>query len=201
MIKFIKNNIPNSLKRRLKLGLRNILETPIYYAFKRECVPKKDIKRVVFVCKGNVCRSPFAEQLMRSLVTERGISVESCGLRVNQGAVPPCEAIDAALTFNVDIRDHIPKHISVIDLNSIDLLIPMEYCQYREVLVLVPDTKQNVHLLREFTPVPDSLLCNIADPYGQPIDEYIKCYSLIRSAVYSLYSKMFNDSSVIERLR
>ena len=64
--------------------------------------------KVLFVCLGNTCRSPFAEGLARRLAGERGIEAEfaSAGEIALSGRGSPPDAVDAALAYGVDLSGH-----------------------------------------------------------------------------------------------
>lgn len=180
--------IPKFVKRRTKLVLRNMAQTPAYIMARRG--HRTDVsltRRIIFVCKGNVCRSPFAEHLFRSFGPDGKILVKSCGLKVDQSASSPNEAIHAARSFGINLSGHRARRMDLTEMDQIDLIVPMEYHQYRELIQLSPAIKEKVYLMREFIPFPTNMFCNIDDPYGCNQQEYYKCYLLIQAAVFNLY--------------
>ena len=184
----IKKIIPNNVKRNIKLFLRNCLESPQYYFSSRPSSTYKKYRHIIFVCKGNVCRSAYAEYALRKLVSEQNKSViiESCGLEVNQGQYPPHEAVKVARDLNIDMVGHISKGLKECDITRADLILAMEYGQYKNLLNLCPEKEKNIKLLRNFSPFPYPLFCNIADPYGWGKNEFRKSFILIDRSLKTL---------------
>lgn len=72
----------------------------------------QQVTSILYVCKGNLCRSPFAEYLSRKIIQKKGIrslKVESAGLQVNRSRPSPKEALIAAESFGIDMRAHKSK--------------------------------------------------------------------------------------------
>ena len=120
MLNNLKEKIPNSTKRKIKHFLINCIDSLRY---KLECCEfsrPSDIyaKKIIFICKGNVCRSAFAEYSMKKLTKGTQITVQSCGLKVNQGKNPPQEAIEIANKYSCDLSMHISKSIDSCNINE-----------------------------------------------------------------------------------
>ena len=71
--------------------------------------------KILLVCTGNTCRSPFAEGLARRLASERGMSVEfdSAGEQAREGAHCPPEAVATARRHGVDLSAHRARRLTV----------------------------------------------------------------------------------------
>jgi protein-tyrosine phosphatase len=81
---------------------------------------------VVFVCTGNVIRSPVAAALLRRAVEGAPIHVDSCGL-LDLGPVPAHpEAILAAHALGLDLRDHRARALAQEELQDVDLVLGFE---------------------------------------------------------------------------
>lgn len=166
-------------KRECKLLARNIYET-VLYRLDRSKRTSEPAKRVVFVCTGNICRSAFAEYLMKVEFKGKFLSIESCGLNVLKSAPSPLEVKMTAEKFGLNLEDHSSKGLECCDMEHADLILAMEYWQYRKLVELLPHKKENIKLLREFAPFPINLLCNINDPFGQSEDVFERCFHQIK---------------------
>ncbi|MBE0501801.1 MAG: hypothetical protein IBX47_10195, partial [Desulfuromonadales bacterium] len=93
------------------------------------------------------------------------------------------EAVLAGREFGVDLAAHCSKGFEVCDLKSAELIVPMEYGQYRRLVDLYPGYKNKIHLLRDFAPWPDRLFCNIYDPFGLGEAEFRRCFGGMRVAL------------------
>lgn len=87
--------------------------------------------KVLFVCLGNICRSPSAEGVFRSLVEQAGLSekvhIDSCGTgdwHIGKG--PDARALEAARRRGIDISDLRARQFSPQDLDSFDYVLVMD---------------------------------------------------------------------------
>lgn len=90
------------------------------------------MKKVIFVCLGNICRSPMAEMMMKQLVTKSGltgqIQVESRSTSTYEiGNSPHPGAIRELQKENITIVDHSAQQISQADFQQADLIIGMDH--------------------------------------------------------------------------
>jgi protein-tyrosine phosphatase len=83
--------------------------------------------KVLFVCAGNICRSPFAEALARRLATERGLDVEfaSAGEIALEGDRCTRDAIAAAKEHGVDLSAHRAHRLTVEQQSAVDRVVPL----------------------------------------------------------------------------
>jgi protein-tyrosine phosphatase len=129
---------------------------------------------ILFVCMGNICRSPTAEGVFRRLVTERapdlGIEIDSPGTHdYHVGEPPDRRAIEAALRRGVDIRDLRARLVEVTDFAQFDLVIAMDRLNREILLDRSPvQYRDRVRLFLEFAPAIDEE--DVPDPYyGGPV--------------------------------
>lgn len=177
----IKKWIPAPLKRdsrRLLVGVGDSLR------YRHMDKPMKSVVRhVIFVCKGNICRSAFAEEALRKRLDGEGMRVESCGLQAVSGAQPPEEAIRAAAKFDIDLSAHRARTPEECGMAEADLIVAMEFGQLLDLSARFPQWSERLALLRPFAPWPASLLCNIDDPYGCEARVYHRCFATINRAL------------------
>jgi protein-tyrosine phosphatase len=128
--------------------------------------------RILFVCMGNICRSPTAEAVMRSLVREAGledeIEIESAGIGDwHAGQAPDRRATAAAQARGVTLEGT-ARQVRPRDFADFDLLLAMDRDNLRELRALAPDAEaaEKVRMLREFDPdsagAPD---LDVPDPF------------------------------------
>lgn len=85
------------------------------------------VERFVWVCTGNICRSPYAEYRARVM----DLPSVSCGLHTAGGVSAPTEAIEVAAKRGIDLRDHRSTSIADLPVDASDLLVAMEPRQVR----------------------------------------------------------------------
>lgn len=149
----------------------------------RQEVPRS----ILFVCTGNICRSPYAEARLRAVLrgTElEAVKIESAGfIGPGRPADPRGSAI--ALARGVDLSRHQSRLIGPADAARFDLIVAMTR-QHRTDLIrrfdLEPD---RVVLLGDFT-LQDGGPREILDPYGKPDHEFERVFDQIESAIQGL---------------
>lgn len=167
--------------------LRNIWQSLRFHATGHVCKIAHNPKHIVLVCKGNICRSAFAEHYLR-MISNSEVVVESVGLDADQGVSSPAEAVRVACAFGVDLSLHKPRKIDMSRMITADLIIGMEYDHYRRLVQMMPNKHEQIRLLRTFLPFPYKILVNIDDPYNRGVREYERCFFQISRAV-SLLTK------------
>ncbi len=114
--------------------------------------------RLLFVCMGNICRSPTAEGVMRRLVRDEGledrIEIDSAGTGSwHVGEAPDERATAAARRRGIEL-DGTARQFSAVDFDDFDLILAMDARNLRELERLAPDdqARAKVRLFREFDP-------------------------------------------------
>jgi protein-tyrosine phosphatase len=126
--------------------------------------------RLLFVCMGNICRSPTAEGVMRRLLEEAGLTdrveVESAGTGGWHVGEPPDERATLAARRRGVTLAGAARQVRAADFRDFDLLIAMDRANLRELLAAAPDEEaaERVRLLREFDPASSGDL-DVPDPY------------------------------------
>jgi protein-tyrosine phosphatase len=124
--------------------------------------------RILFVCLGNICRSPTAEAVMRGLIAESRldgeVEVESAGTgNWHLGEPPDARAVDAASARGVELEGA-ARQVDAADFDAFDLLVAMDRSNRDELLRMARDdeARGRVRLLREFG---DGEELDVPDPY------------------------------------
>ncbi len=124
--------------------------------------------RILFVCMGNICRSPTAEGVMRRLLEDEGLDIEidSAGTGGWHAGEPPDERATLAARRRGVTLEGAARQVRPEDFRRFDLLIALDRSNLRELLARAPDEEaaEKVRLLREFDPAADGDL-DVPDPY------------------------------------
>ena len=192
MLDFVKRKIPIKFKIKFKRFIRDLWQSIAYLATRKK-IDIKNINHIVFVCTGNICRSSFAEYLLRKKIEHRQIRIESCGLDVTQAVCSPIEAVIAGEAHCVDLRAHRSKSVDECDLTNADLIIPMDYGHYYRLISIYPEYKTKIKLLRDFMKKPYGLICNIHDPFGLDQNEFNNCFKNIKFCLDGIIKIYYSD--------
>jgi protein-tyrosine phosphatase len=149
--------------------------------------------RLLFVCLGNICRSPTAEGVMRHLLREEGltdrVAVDSAGTGSwHVGSPPDARSTEAARARGV-VLDGAARQVTALDFDDWDLLLAMDRSNQRALLGLAPDgeAREKVRLLREFDPeaVAHGDL-DVPDPYYGGEDGFGHVFDVVERACRGL---------------
>lgn len=133
--------------------------------------------RVLVVCHGNICRSPFAAALLARDLAPAGVHVESAGF-MGPGRPCPREAVTAAARWGVDLSAHSSTLLTAVRARSADLVVVMDAAQGRAVCDWFGRWRRDVLVLGDLDPAPITARA-IRDPVEQSIDVFVETYARI----------------------
>lgn len=155
--------------------------------------------RILFVCMGNICRSPTAEGVFRRLVAERvpgvEIEVDSAGTHdYHVGDPPDPRSIAAAARRGVDLRQLRARLIRDEDFERFDLIIAMDRLNRETLLERSPAPfRERIRLFMEFAG--DREVEDVPDPYYGGAPGFERVLDLAEEAAAGLLDE------VLERAR
>ena len=141
---------------------------------------------ILFVCTGNICRSPMAEGLLRHMLAVRSVrwvNVCSAGTHALDGRPAEPHAIAAARELGADITAHRARSLDRDSVERADLILVMEHEHadlIARVLSPVRQTKA-LHLLAAYNAMNDRL--EVDDPYGKSLNAYRYCIQFIQQCL------------------
>jgi len=165
------------LRSSVRRGL-NRLESALHPKRRRRALQRVrdgDFESIVFVCLGNICRSPFAEYWMRGRDPARGERYASCGF-FDGGRSSPDTAQAVAREFGFELKDHVSRSVQEIPSGS-HLWVVMEAVHARG-LVRAGISRDAIVFLGDFEPG-SSPRRAILDPYGKSAEVFRETYERI----------------------
>ncbi len=152
------------------------------------------MKRVLFVCSGNTCRSPMAQGLFTRMIADylggdlaNEYDVWSAGIFAADGIPAAQAAVDTMLQYGIDLSTHRSRRIDQDMINNADLVLVMtrEHCLY--MMEMFAESKGKIFLLSDFAGYDGQ---EIFDPYGMGIESYKKSARQIKGMLEKLLGKL-----------
>ena len=137
---------------------------------------------VLFVCLGNICRSPLAEGVFRDLVAGAGLQerflIDSAGTGAyHVGEAPDARSVAVAVDNGVHLTG-LARQVTAKDLRTFDWVIAMDASNRRALEALAdPADDANIRLLREFDP--DNPGADVPDPYYGGAEGFENVFTMV----------------------
>ena len=144
---------------------------------------------MLFVCLGNICRSPMAEGVLRARLEERGLAaqveVDSAGTAAYHIDEPPDpRAQDTMRRHGIDIGDLRGRQVNVRDLQEFDYVLAMDRANLADLRTLAGGHADPVRLFLDFARDADRR--EVPDPYYGGSDGFERVYGLLQEAASGL---------------
>lgn len=157
----------------------SLLEYKLDYRKHLKDINWSKVSKLVFVCNGNICRSPYAEAKAKLL----GLKANSVGLNADNNSSCDPRAIKIAQLHGVNLKSHCSRHFDTLSIGFGDLLIGMEAWHAKKLKSLTNGFGSQITLLGLWANRPRP---HIEDPYGLPDDYFNTCFSVMDSAIENI---------------
>jgi glycine hydroxymethyltransferase len=145
------------------------------------------VKSVLFVCTGNICRSPIAEGIFRRLLGNRKeIEVASAGVHAVHGQPPSLYAVQVCEEEGVDISGLRSQPLTAALIDRATHIFAMTGAHLETIQMLFPQGAEKSFLLREFEEPGTTVWRDVPDPIGLGREVYEDCARTIKNALPSV---------------
>jgi protein-tyrosine phosphatase len=153
--------------------------------------------RLLFVCMGNICRSPTAEAVMRAVVAREGldgeVAIDSAGIGSWHVGEPPDRRSTAAAKARGIVLDGAARQVTAADFDAYDLLLAADEQNVAALRALAPDDEAaaKIVLLRAYDPAAVAAGdLEVPDPYYGGADGFDHVIDLVETACEGLLSSL-----------
>jgi protein-tyrosine phosphatase len=158
------------------------------------------LTRILFVCLGNICRSPLAENVFRARARDRGVEhlfeIDSAGTSgYHQGAPPDRRAAEEALRRGLELMGS-SRPVRPSDLRDFDVVVAMDAENLGELhrLARQEGIEGRLHRLREWDPEAGGEL-DVPDPYYGGSDGFRDVHDMVERACAALLDELLEQRS------
>ena len=149
------------------------------------------MKTILFVCTGNICRSPMAEGLFQHATRGRkDFQAVSAGVGALEGQPPSIHAVRALRELGIDISNARSRVLTRELVEQADYIFGMTHSHVDSVNLLFPQAVEKTFLLREFDDTLDDFEKDIGDPIGGSYETYTYCRDQIEQGIFSMLNFM-----------
>lgn len=131
---------------------------------------------ILFICTGNICRSPMAEGLLRhALKSKNNVKIVSAGIGAMKGQPPSAHAVEALKRVGIDISQQRSRLLTPELVHEADYVFGMTHVHVETAARLFPAAAEKIRLVREFNNRLATEEKEIPDPIGRTLEAYEQC--------------------------
>jgi protein-tyrosine phosphatase len=128
------------------------------------------IRRILYICTGNVFRSPVAAEMTKQLLRDSQTTVESAGILEYRGAPLSHATMELAERHGVNLSRHKPRQVNASLVDAADLILVFDKKQVTELAERFPQTRGITFTIKDYAGYPDGK--DMEDLWNKPVKVY-----------------------------
>ncbi len=147
--------------------------------------------KILFVCLGNICRSPLAHGILESKLPSDRFYIDSAGTAsYHIGSQPDRRSIKVARNFGIDITNQQARAFQLTDFDTFDIIFGMDKSNYNDIIKLA-SSEEDIKKVKLFLDENRSILNkNVPDPYYGDMSDFKRVYDLIDETCNMFVNKL-----------
>ncbi|KMT22796.1 low molecular weight protein arginine phosphatase [Clostridium cylindrosporum] len=140
--------------------------------------------KLLFVCTGNTCRSPMAQEIAKKVLAEKGIDakVSSAGIYAFMGTSASENSLKVMEEIGLDLSNHMASLLDRKMLEENDIILTMTQGHKESIISSAPDFKDKIYTFGEYIGIGKDII----DPFGGSVDVYRSCRQQLEDYTYKL---------------
>ncbi len=147
----------------------------------------------LFVCFGNIMRSPMAEAMLKRALADKGmqarVRVASAGLHATPGKAAHPRAVAASLEIGLPLTSHRAQILTPGLASQADVIFAMDFQNKAELLALFPEAQSKILMLSAYRGL-SSRYREIPDPYWGDLEATRLCYAVLQTCIANLVAEL-----------
>ena len=159
------------------------------------------MKKIMFICTGNICRSAMADAYMKKRVAEENLSMEvySSGIYAEDGGQASYLAIETMEEYEVDLKSHKSTNTRNSNIVEMDIILCATKGHKELLIQMYPNLKEKIYTIKEYAYGENNQDVDISDPWGYDITVYRSCTSQIVQALEKIIEKEKNNLDELKK--
>ncbi len=160
--------------------------------------------KILFVCLGNICRSPLAEGIMAYKIKKYGLNVvvDSAGFETfHRGDPADPRSLAVAAEHGIDLSGHVARMFSVRDFDHFDLIYVMDRRNYNDVMGMARDSQDESKVDFMLNLIAPGENRQVPDPWYGGREGFEKVYQMLDQACDQLLKEISTDHQYNKSLR
>ena len=147
--------------------------------------------RILMVCLGNICRSPLAEGILKSMVNPDFIYIDSAGTSAfHRGELPDIRSINVAKKYGIDITNQRSRQFKASDFDIFDTIYVMDDSNKKNVLALAKNNNDRAKVKLILNEYNTEINSNVPDPYYDKDQGFELVYNMLHNACTCISNKL-----------